>query len=157
MIECEMSTSEAAQTSSLRCLTIDFKALMSEDGCHSTGCEACENVVGCTTGTTTGRGRAAGARVPRLFLKTGFQQRTREMIVNVPISQILEEIVEVLQLTLRKPRLQVAKIIQVQSLTVEQIVNMQTLRKSNFGSRNNRWERGTRRSRCGTQRTSLSV
>lgn len=60
------------------------------------------------------------------------------MIVNVPISQILEEIVEVLQLTLRKPRLHVVKIIQVQSLTVEQIVNMQTVRKSNFGSRKHR-------------------
>ena len=35
-VGCEMSTSEAAQTSSLRCLTIDFKALMSEDGRCST-------------------------------------------------------------------------------------------------------------------------
>ena len=38
------------------------------------------------------------------------------MIVNVPISQILEEIVEVLQLTLRNLRFHGVKIIQVQSL-----------------------------------------
>ena len=47
----------------------------------------------------------------------------------------------------RIPRLQVVKIIQVKNLTVEQIVNMQTVTKSNFGSRKHRWERGTRRSR----------
>ena len=60
MVECEMSSSEAAQTSSLRCLTIDFVALMSEGGYYSTGREPCENVTGCTSDTTTGRGRAAG-------------------------------------------------------------------------------------------------
>ena len=153
MVECEMSTSEAAQTSSLRCLTIDFKALMSEDGDAKLVSTSLAVPVAQQLDEDVQR---AGARVPRLFLKTGFQQRTREMIVNVPISQILEEIVEVLQLTLRKPRLHVVKIIQVQNLTVEQIVNMQTVRKSNFGSREHRWERGTRRSRCRTQRTSPS-
>ena len=38
------------------------------------------------------------------------------MIVHMPISQDLEEIVEVLQLTLRNLRLHGVKIIQVQSL-----------------------------------------
>ena len=54
------------------CLTIDFKALMSEDGSAALGGQACENVTGCTSGTTTGRGRVAGRSGPKIVLNIGF-------------------------------------------------------------------------------------